>query len=254
MSVIESPCPFAVTLLSKGKVIRDDGSTVSLEHSINPVECNFIADIIGNDTAIVKTLEVGCAYGVASLVICWETRNRSGASHVALDPFQTRHFHKCGINHLRQAGLTHFEVLAEFSEFALPRLAQQYEGSYDLVFIDGWHTFDHTLQDLFYANRLLRVGGVIVVDDCTLPGVAKAVSYLTGYPTYRVVGQTRTEGMSLKRRICGLLGRGLIPRPGKWLLPAAAYETLATARYSSMVAVRKTAEDKRPWFWYRPNW
>jgi hypothetical protein len=28
-----------------------------------------------------------------------------------------------------------------------------------LVFVDGWHTFDYTLLDLFFADLLTEVGG-----------------------------------------------------------------------------------------------
>ena len=53
----------------------------------------------------------------------------------------------------------------------------------DLVFIDGWHTFDYTLVDAFYANELLRVGGYLVIDDAQHSGVAKCVRYIE--PNYK---------------------------------------------------------------------
>lgn len=36
---------------------------------------------------------------------------------------------------------------------------------YDVIFIDGLHTFDQTLRDLLHATYVLADGGVIVVDD-----------------------------------------------------------------------------------------
>ncbi len=203
MAFAGSPRPFAVDLLSSGTISSEDGSSTNLAHNIDTDECRFIADIIQRDPAISKTLEVGCAYGIGSLVICWETQSRPGAHHLALDPFQKAFFKNCGIAHLQKAGLGHFELLEEYSEFALPRLAQRDAGTYDLVFIDGWHTFDHTLLDMYYANRLLRVGGVMIVDDCTLPGVAKAVAYVTGYPAYRVIDEPPWNRLSWKRQGLG---------------------------------------------------
>ena len=37
--------------------------------------------------------------------------------------------------------------------------------SLDFIFIDGWHTFDYTLVDFFYSDLLLKIGGIIIIDD-----------------------------------------------------------------------------------------
>lgn len=36
---------------------------------------------------------------------------------------------------------------------------------FDVVFIDGLHTFDQTLRDFFHASYALNEGGVIIIDD-----------------------------------------------------------------------------------------
>ena len=41
---------------------------------------------------------------------------------------------------------------------------------FDFIFIDGWHTFDYTLVDMFYADRLLRIGGYLLIDDALHSG------------------------------------------------------------------------------------
>ncbi len=56
------------------------------------------------------------------------------------------------------------------------------------MFIHGWHTFDHTLIDLFYANLMIKVAGIIVIDDCSKPAVGKAVNYFSKYPAYKSAG------------------------------------------------------------------
>ncbi len=55
---------------------------------------------------------------------------------------------------------------------ALPDAVTRKE-KYQLIFIDGWHTFDYTLVDFFYADLLLELGGFLVFDDVQLPAVAK---------------------------------------------------------------------------------
>lgn len=37
--------------------------------------------------------------------------------------------------------------------------------TFDVIFVDGLHTFDQTLRDLLNATERLRPGGVIVIDD-----------------------------------------------------------------------------------------
>jgi predicted O-methyltransferase YrrM len=86
-------------------------------------------------------------------------------AHVVVDPKQTSEFHGVGNQMLREAGVEQFvEFHQECSELLLPRLVS--EGRvFDFVFIDGAHWFDHVFVDLFYANRLLKPGGVVVFDD-----------------------------------------------------------------------------------------
>jgi predicted O-methyltransferase YrrM len=48
---------------------------------------------------------------------------------------------------------------------------------FDLAFIDGNHRFDRVFLDLWYVGRLVRRGGLVVLDDYDLPGVAKAASF-----------------------------------------------------------------------------
>jgi hypothetical protein len=57
-----------------------------------------------------------------------------------------------------------------------------------LRFIDGWHTFEQTLIDIYFANRLVKVGGYVIVDDVSWPSMSKAVSNFANYPCYQIVG------------------------------------------------------------------
>lgn len=50
--------------------------------------------------------------------------------------------------------------------------------TFDLIFVDGLHSFDQTLRDLLNAMSVLRPGGTIVIDD-VLPS-----NYAASLPSY----------------------------------------------------------------------
>ena len=71
----------------------------------------------------------------------------------------------------------------------------------DFIFIDGWHTFDYTLVDFFYADLLVREGGMIIVDDVLHRGVNKFEKYIkTNYGFYKQLNSPKTVGCFKKLR------------------------------------------------------
>jgi hypothetical protein len=88
------------------------------------------------------------------------------------------------MKNLNTAGFEFFNLIEKKSEFAMPSLAQRQEEHFDLVFINGWHTFDHALVDCFYATRLLRHGGYLVLDAVAFPSIGRVVSLINKWPCY----------------------------------------------------------------------
>lgn len=86
-------------------------------------------------------------------------------------------------------------VIEKTSYAALPELLESIssgkEAPFDLVFVDGMHLFDYTLVDLFYADLVCRVGGVILLDDVRHRGVQPVYEYVKrNYPHWRLVPDT----------------------------------------------------------------
>ena len=52
------------------------------------------------------------------------------------------------------------------------------ENNFDFVFIDGWHVFDATLLDFYFSDKLIKIGGIILIDDALHKGVEKCVKYI----------------------------------------------------------------------------
>jgi predicted O-methyltransferase YrrM len=227
--------------------------------AITPAEGELIHRAI-SENQIERTIEVGCAYGLSSLFICSALMNRPNPHHVIIDPFQTSAYNGQGISNLRRAGISFFELIEQPSELALPVLLEQ-EAVFDFALIDGFHTFDHTLLDFFYLNRMLRVGGLIAFDDNNMAGVHKVIRYVANYPSYRLFSVANVRGtqrriLNAGKRIVGTLLWPLTRMMGDDLSHELFDDSLVHPNsiplldYSTMVIFKKIDEDKRGSEWY----
>lgn len=170
-----------------GGIVRDaSGTVITLDSQVSRATGERLQHLI-RSIAARHTLEVGLAYGISALYICQALADTPGARHIVIDPDQNGWWRGIGLRHLREAGL---DGLVDFREQpahqAIPKIER--EGArIDLALIDGWHTFDYTLIDLFLVDRILRKDGVIVLDDVEWPGVRKACRYFLTNRGYRVV-------------------------------------------------------------------
>ena len=234
-------------------IVRDEaGNEYELKANIDKLEGEFIFQLIKANPNIQKTLEIGCGYGLSSLYICQALFGRISAKHFIIDPLEYSLFHGVGIANLRRAGFDQFELIERPSEFALPEITQKEAGTFDLIFIDGWHTFDHVMLDLFYANYLIKVGGYIIMDDCNWPSVAKAVSYVSRYPAYKLIRQC-TSQVSIKQALANTVKAMIPPSVASCILPKTLYDKYyIRSVYSSMIALKKVDNDSRNWDWFEP--
>ena len=141
-------------------------------------ECDVLRDVLVAERACV-VLEVGLAYGSSALAIGEAVLATCGvgARHVAIDPFQTSSYSNVGWDLLCAAGLEGTSrLLVEASSLALPRLLR--EGFVaDAAFVDGSHRFHEVFVDLYFLQKLVRPGGLIVLDDVEFPSVSGALTY-----------------------------------------------------------------------------
>jgi len=147
-----------------------------LPHSIQRRAGEALRDLAMAEGAV-RTLEVGLALGISALFLC-QAVLEGGGRHTAIDPFQEESWNGAGLRTLRDAGVTDVvDVIEEESQLALPRMVSEGR-EFDLGFVDGDHRFEGVFLDLYYMTRLLRPGGVVVVDDMWMPSVRVAVSYV----------------------------------------------------------------------------
>ena len=249
--------PFLQEIYTTRHVFDADGKAYKLESEIDEAEGELIQSIIA-EYRFKSSLEIGCAYGLSTLNICAALSKQESPRHTIIDPFQSTDWHGIGVNNLKRAGFDFFELIEQPSELALPSLLQAGR-TFQFALIDGWHTFDHTLLDFFYINRMLEDGGVVIIDDVSMQSVRKVIRYILNYPNYRIVGSANAAQRppSLRRRVSSAYVRSLgVIIPQRSMREVFAESCLKTDRAlgldCSMIALQKTGADTRPWNWYSP--
>ena len=105
----------------------------------------------------------------------------------------------------------HHRLIRDNNSQVLPELLKAGE-QFDLIFMDGWKTFDHLAMEMYYFNRLLRRGGVIFFDDAYMPSVRRAARLLKRYYGYQEVIYNRFNE-TFRLRLYQILTRASPYRP-----------------------------------------
>lgn len=178
-------------ILNTGTSRLPNGQIVPIDSAIPREEGAFLSELISEIKPRVS-LEIGLAHGISTLFICDALQKHGGERHIVIDPHQVEgnewggSWGAVGLRNLEKAG---FRDLVEFhpssSHLALPELERN-GTRLDFAFIDGWHTFDTTLMEFYYIDRMLRIGGAVVFDDADWPAVRKVCRYVVTNRAYRV--------------------------------------------------------------------
>jgi predicted O-methyltransferase YrrM len=141
-----------------------------------------------HQTKAIQTLEVGFAFGTSALVFAehHQRMKSKGISHTIIDPNQygtgQGSWEGIGAENLKRVGFSKnrdWRLLESSSIEALPALNKRFgSGWLDVALIDGWHLFDYTLLDIFYCLHMLRVGGILIVDDKNMKAISAVGKYV----------------------------------------------------------------------------
>ncbi|MER6138718.1 class I SAM-dependent methyltransferase [Streptomyces sparsogenes] len=141
-------------------------------------DCDLLRDLLISE-GVQTVVEVGLAYASSALAIgeALITVNRPRPRHIIIDPLQESAWSNVGWELLCSAGLDSIASLVPSpSSIALPQLLS--EGlTADAAFVDGSHRFHEVFVDLYFLRKIVRPGGLIVVDDDWAPSVRTAVRY-----------------------------------------------------------------------------
>ena len=133
-------------------------------------------------------VEIGMAFGVATLAILSALQKSNPAAKlVSIDPEQSKDWKNCGLHAVSRAGLADQHIMIEnFDYLALPILLEK-KLPVDFAYIDGWHTFDYTLLDWFYIDKMLNVGGIVAFNDSSWPAIEKVMRFVLSHRKYKEI-------------------------------------------------------------------
>jgi predicted O-methyltransferase YrrM len=237
--------PVFAEVLEKRRVVARDGTEIPIHSEISIAEGEALQRLI-RELRPEVTLEIGCAYGVSALFICEALAEVGGRRHIVIDPHQLTHWKGAGLFTLERAG---FASLVEFhalsSHVALPRLETQ-GTKIGLALIDGWHTFDYAMIDFFYVDRLLRVGGVVMLDDtAAYAAIRKLARYIATHRQYVALRNDGGAAGEPARSAPFVRPPGSVHRIAERVLhPKLVHsDSLLGLPADNFIAFRKTAED-----------
>jgi predicted O-methyltransferase YrrM len=112
---------------------------------------------------------------------------------ISIDPYYRSSVGTTGITFIQRLGLAdNLKLLEISSEIALPlRLLSKPAQRIKFAYIDGSQHFDAKLLDFKYLDRMLEIGGVIVIDDAPAPAVRTFASFVANNLPYKLHYATR---------------------------------------------------------------
>jgi predicted O-methyltransferase YrrM len=117
-----------------------------------------------------NTAEIGC--GATTVVFA-----AAGCNHCCVTP-RAEEAEKV-VNYCKKIGVDterlHFAIGR--SDRLLPSMWSA--GPLDLAFIDGGHSFPYAIIDFHYLQHRIGIGGVLAIDDISIPSVAILVRFIT---------------------------------------------------------------------------
>jgi predicted O-methyltransferase YrrM len=242
-------------IFSTGEVCISEGRSYPIHSGITLQTGRFLQDIIAS-MQLKATLEIGLAYGISTLFICDAVKDLRTERHIVIDPNQNHPgnwgdcWHGIGLEVIHRAGFDHLVEFIEGTSYSvLPRL-EEAGTRVDFAFVDGWHTFDYCITDFLLIDRILNVGGILVLNDSHWPGIRKACRYILtnrSYSVYRCL-TTPHEQNNVRRQSSMVIND--VPRHLRRLLKPETRETdenLGILPRSRCIALCKGAEDLRPW-------
>lgn len=234
-------------ILKTSTVVGPKGEKHPLHSHTSEKQCMFLNSIVRQIKARVG-VEIGLAYGVSTLAICEGLSHEEKSKHYVIDPMQAD-WHDIGLLNLEKAGfLKHVEFYRDYSHVVLPKLLAGGLRA-DFAYVDTTKVFDILMVDVFYLHKILRVGGILVLDDCNFPGIRKLARFLCRHPGWKLHSSFEAYQTSVLKKILSKICH-FIPFKEKLFSPDLLELDLDLGIHAHCLAFEKVCEDERDWAWF----
>ena len=213
MSNLFKQCPIIEEILVGRTSKTLTGENISVNSDIGLAHAEALYETVLRARPAV-VIEIGMAFGVASLSILTALREiDQGGKLLSVDPVQTPEWKGCALASIARSGLTNWhEMHEDFDYKVLPRLLESGK-KIDFAYIDGWHTFDYTLLDWWYIDKMLQPGGIAAFNDCAWPAVDKAIRFVITHRKYTEIEVGIPRQKQRKRKLLSTLSLGWVKPP-----------------------------------------
>ena len=204
-----------------------------------------------------KSIEVGFAYGISSMFILEkhrEVQSKEGA-HIVIEP--DNYWGEAAEFNIDKEGLLFYlDVRRDFSDKVLAKLFLE-NLRIQYAYIDTTKKFDAIMQDFYMINKMMDIGGIVILDDCggSCPGVQRVARFINTLPHYKVLGAFEKNSISFKKQIANKIVSlivSLIPFKNR-IYEGVDFSTNAQLGLNySCIAFKKITEDLRGWNWDEP--
>lgn len=240
--------PLIAEIQSTGRTTVANGEVVPVHSNVGP-ESGLVLQHAVEIARPTLACEVGLAFGLSTLYILDAMAKFGGGRLIGIDPDQHGPgWRGGGLHNVRRAGFgERYELREQTSQTALPQLASA-GTKIQFAFIDGWHTFDHTLVDFFYIDQMLDIGGLVVLDDVSYPGLQRLAHFIVTNRAYTVVDLDPSPGeLHWKSRAKKVVQRLLHPLVRDHFTPDFRARALeGRVERAQLVVLRKEGHDHRP--------
>ena len=153
-------------------------------------------------------LEIGLANGITSIYLLMGAKDIDGHL-ISIDPFQISYWKSAGLDLVEELKLKTYHIfIKKSSHIILPQLLDKKgaKSSYNMIFINGWNTFDYTVVNIFFADKLLKIGGIIIIDNFLYKGTNTYIIHMisswshykkidspTSFAAFEKIGEDKRE-------------------------------------------------------------